>query len=112
MTSGRPKRRMRTTRSWLDPLAAHMRRIVRSRSARSDTASPIRSSMRENIDLGPAREVERRARRQEIEAGLREAGAPFARQPHVEDLFHRVQQAHVARGRSEENKSELQSLTR
>src|SRR3546814_7196912 len=36
MTSGRPKRRMRTTRSWLDPLAAHMRRIVRSRSARSD----------------------------------------------------------------------------
>ena len=30
MTSGRPKRRMRMTRSWLDPLVAHNWRIVRS----------------------------------------------------------------------------------
>ena len=52
--------------------------------------------MGENVLLGPAGEVEQRAVRQEIEAGLGQRDPVFARQPLVELLLQRVEIADVA----------------
>jgi hypothetical protein len=43
----------------------------------------------EDVDLGPAREVEPRARGEEVEAGLGELGAPLALEEPVERALRR-----------------------
>jgi hypothetical protein len=40
--------------------------------------------MRENVLFGPARDIQQRPRRKEIEAGLGESGSVFALEPLVE----------------------------
>src|SRR4051795_13708032 len=58
----------------------------------------LRKLMCENVLLGPAFQVEQGARRQEIEAALRQFGAPLARQHLVESGAQRMQIAHIPRG--------------
>src|SRR5690348_12356521 len=83
-------RTQRITLSWLLPGRAHRRRSSRERIAASD--------MGEDVDLGPARQVELRARGQEIEAGLGQLHPPLALQPPVELLPQAVQIADIGRG--------------
>src|SRR5690242_10987727 len=51
----------------------------------------------ENVLLGPAGDVEERARRQEVEAGLRKRGAVLALEPFVELFLQGVEIADIAR---------------
>ena len=46
--------------------------------------------MAEDVVLGPAGEVEPRARRQEVEAGLGQVGAVLARMPVFNSIYHSV----------------------
>src|SRR3954447_10968440 len=79
MRAGRPILSVLTPRSWAPPGIAQRRLTRRSRSASSDIG--------ENVLLGPAGEIEQGSVGQEIEAGLGELGAAFARQPDVELLL-------------------------
>src|SRR5687767_15860227 len=54
--------------------------------------------MGEDVDLGPAGEVEQSAVGKEIEAGLGQGRAAFALEPLVELLLHLVEVAHVGGG--------------
>ena len=53
------------------------------------------SGMGEDVDLGPAQEIEARAGRQEVEAGLGQLGAALAGQHRVEPVLQGMQVQHV-----------------
>src|SRR5438270_3514470 len=53
--------------------------------------------MREDVLLGPARDIEQGARREEIETGLCQWHPPLALEPLVELRLERVEIAYVAR---------------
>src|SRR5258707_301684 len=57
----------------------------------------VTSSMREDIHLGPAGEIELGARGQEVETGLRQSRAAFARQHDVELFLQFMQIGDVVR---------------
>src|SRR6188768_2250875 len=90
INSGSATRRMLMTRSWLLPGAAQTCRALRTLSAASD--------MREDVDLGPAGQVEIRAGGQEIEAGLGQSRAALAGEAAVEFFAQPVQETHVGCG--------------
>ena len=54
--------------------------------------------MAEDVVFGPPSQIEPRPGRQEVETGLRHGSAPFAFQPHLENVFQPVQETHIGRG--------------
>src|SRR5689334_3666356 len=81
----------RTIRSWVLPGSAQRCLPV----SRLESASAI---VRENVLLGPARQIEQSPCRKEVEAGLGKSSALFPIETLVELFLELVEIAHVARG--------------
>src|ERR1700761_6915649 len=96
--AGSVKRAIAMMRSWLDPGFAQRRRLRRSARATSDRGPATGSGMGEDVDLGPAGEIQLGARGEEVEAGLRDLHPALADQPRVELLLHLMEEADVGSG--------------
>ena len=59
--------------------------VARARAGSSGAGASSAGSVGKDVHLGPALEVEERAGGQEVEAGLREAGAPLALEQDLEE---------------------------